>query len=144
MASAPICLFLIRDPKEECLMDKDEIEGGARAFAGKAEEALGEATGDDALRQEGMQHQAAGEAQKLYGAAKDAARSASHAAGAAFEAVRDSVAGDDGRAPGHSAMAHDGDGAWIKDFVREQPVLALFGAATLGYALAFLFHGGRR
>ncbi len=123
-------------------MDKDEIEGGARSFAGKAEEALGEATGDDALQREGMRHQAAGEAQKLYGAAKDAARSASHTAGAAFEAVRDSVAGDAARVPEGPAAA--GDGAWLTDFVREQPVLALFGAATLGYALAFLFHGGRR
>ena len=41
-------------------MDKDEIEGGARAFAGKAEEALGEATGDEDLQREGMRHQAAG------------------------------------------------------------------------------------
>ncbi|MBS3024578.1 CsbD family protein [Acidiphilium multivorum] len=132
-------------PKEENPMDKDEIEGGARAFAGKAEEALGEATGDEDLQREGMRHQAAGEAQKLFGAAKDAARSASHTAGAAFESVRDSVAGGAGRAPEDRAAAPASDGAaWMADFVREQPVLALFGAATLGYALAFLFHGGRR
>lgn len=125
-------------------MDEDELKGGARQFAGKVEEGLGAASGDESLEARGQVHQAEGGARKLYGAAKDTADSAASAASAAFETMRDSVSGqwshrtDDGLAD--DSYGEDGLVARGADFVRQQPLLALLGAATAGYALAFLFH----
>jgi uncharacterized protein YjbJ (UPF0337 family) len=53
---------------------KNRIEGTARNLGGKAQEALGNATGNARTRAEGAINQAAGGAQDLYGQAADAAR----------------------------------------------------------------------
>jgi uncharacterized protein YjbJ (UPF0337 family) len=57
-------------------MNEDRIEGTARSFGGKAQEAAGRMTGDAQTRAEGALNQAAGRAQQLYGEATETASDA--------------------------------------------------------------------
>jgi uncharacterized protein YjbJ (UPF0337 family) len=63
-------------------MDQNSIAGASRNLGGKAQEALGRATGDTRIAAEGVVNQLKGTAQDLYGQARD---SATDAAGAARE-----------------------------------------------------------
>lgn len=54
-------------------MHKDEIKGKAKELAGKAEQKLGEATGDDRHVATGASREREGKAQNVVGKVKDAA-----------------------------------------------------------------------
>jgi uncharacterized protein YjbJ (UPF0337 family) len=55
-------------------MDEDRIEGAARNFGGKVEDAVGAVTGDKATQARGQANRAAGAAQEAYGQAVDGVR----------------------------------------------------------------------
>ncbi|MCS3453161.1 MULTISPECIES: CsbD family protein [Bradyrhizobium] len=108
-------------------MDKDRIFGTAKEFAGKAEGAVGDATGDAQTQASGRVREAAGSVQDLYGQAKDAARDA---ADTAVNYAKDAYEhrGETVRS-GQKAMAHA---------VQENPLGSLLIAGGIGFALALL------
>ncbi|MCA1398155.1 MULTISPECIES: CsbD family protein [Bradyrhizobium] len=108
-------------------MDKDRIFGTAKEFAGKAEGAVGDATGDAQTQASGRAREAAGSVQDLYGQAKDAARDA---ADTAVNYAKDAYEhrGETVRS-GQKAMAHA---------VQENPLGSLLIAGGIGFALALL------
>jgi uncharacterized protein YjbJ (UPF0337 family) len=55
-------------------MDENRIEGAARNFAGKIQDAAGAITGDSATQARGQANRAAGAAQGAYGQALDGVR----------------------------------------------------------------------
>jgi uncharacterized protein YjbJ (UPF0337 family) len=55
-------------------MDKDRIAGGVKKATGAVKKAVGKATGDRALENEGRADKAAGHVRSAVGKAKDAAR----------------------------------------------------------------------
>lgn len=55
-------------------MDENRVVGAAKNITGKAEEAVGAATGDRETEGRGQIRQAVGQAQNLYGNAVDTAR----------------------------------------------------------------------
>ena len=108
-------------------MDKDQIAGSAKDFAGKAEGALGNMAGDTKARAEGRFREASGSAQDLYGQAKDAARDAADAA------------------IGYAKDTYDKSGETFRDgsqaiskSVQENPLGSLLIAGGIGFALALL------
>jgi uncharacterized protein YjbJ (UPF0337 family) len=104
-------------------MDKDRIAGSAKDFAGKVENAAGDARSEAA----GRAREATGAAQNLYGQAKEAARDASDAAVSyAKDAYENS--GDTFR-DGSQAVARK---------VQENPLGAILIAGGIGFALALL------
>ena len=52
---------------------KDQVEGGAKEFGGRVQDAVGGLTGDAKTQAEGKYDQVAGQVQQKYGQAKDAA-----------------------------------------------------------------------
>jgi uncharacterized protein YjbJ (UPF0337 family) len=52
-------------------MNADQLEGTVRNFAGKAQDAVGDAVGDAQTRVRGKINQGAGKAQEMYGQAVD-------------------------------------------------------------------------
>ncbi len=56
------------------MVDENEIEGAARDLGGKVQDAVGGLTGDAATQAEGKWNQAAGKAQKTFGAAAEEIR----------------------------------------------------------------------
>ncbi|QIG95336.1 MULTISPECIES: CsbD family protein [unclassified Bradyrhizobium] len=108
-------------------MDKDRIFGTAKEFAGKAEGAVGDATGDAQTQASGRAREAAGAVQDLYGQAKDAARDA---ADTAVNYAKDAYEhrGETVRS-GQKAMAHA---------VQDNPLGSLLIAGGIGFALALL------
>ncbi len=52
-------------------MDENRIEGAARDFGGRVQDAVGGLTGDASTQARGKFNQAAGQAQQTYGAAVD-------------------------------------------------------------------------
>ena len=57
-------------------MDKDRIKGAAKNVTGKAKTALGNALGDEKLKNEGRADQVKGKIQNVVGGIKDSAREA--------------------------------------------------------------------
>ncbi|KWV59154.1 hypothetical protein AS156_32350 [Bradyrhizobium macuxiense] len=108
-------------------MDKDRIYGSAKEFTGKAEGAVGDATGDAETQASGRAREAAGAAQDLYGQAKDAAR------GAADTAVN--YAKDAYQHRGETIRS--GQQAMTRS-VQDNPLGALLIAGGIGFALALL------
>ncbi|MCP1973189.1 CsbD family protein [Bradyrhizobium elkanii] len=112
-------------------MDKDRIFGTAKEFAGKAEGAVGDATGDAQTQASGRAREAAGSVQDLYGQAKDAARDAADTAvNYAKDTLKEAYEhrGETVRS-GQKAMAHA---------VQENPLGSLLIAGGIGFALALL------
>jgi uncharacterized protein YjbJ (UPF0337 family) len=56
------------------MADENEFEGMARDLGGKVQDAVGGLTGDTSTQAEGKWNQAAGKAQKTFGAAADEIR----------------------------------------------------------------------
>ena len=108
-------------------MDKDRIFGTAKEFAGKAEGAVGDATGDAQTQASGRAREAAGAVQDLYGQAKDVARDA---ADTAVNYAKDAYEnrGETVRS-GQKAMAQT---------VQDNPLGSLLIAGGIGFALALL------
>jgi uncharacterized protein YjbJ (UPF0337 family) len=61
----------------EGTLDKDRIEGSAKAAKGSLKEAIGQIVGNDTTRAQGAAEKASGEAQKASADAKPAARRSS-------------------------------------------------------------------
>jgi uncharacterized protein YjbJ (UPF0337 family) len=114
-------------------MDKDRIVGSAKDFAGKAEGAAGDITGDARTQASGRMREAAGAMQNLYGQAKDAARDATDAATGYAKDVYDN-SGDTFR-DGSQALAQK---------VRDNPLGSLMIAGAVGFALALLLKSPSR
>jgi len=55
-------------------MNGDTLEGAAKDIGGKAKETLGDATGNDRVKGEGVCDQMKGDAQKAYGKAREFAK----------------------------------------------------------------------
>jgi uncharacterized protein YjbJ (UPF0337 family) len=95
-------------------MNSDNLEGAARGVIGKAQESVGEVTGDAGHHAEGMARQVAGRAQDAYG---DVVQAADQAAHQVERAVRDQpvvsllVAGAVGYALGLLTMGMLGGGS---------------------------------
>ncbi len=108
-------------------MDKDRIVGSAKEFAGSAEGAIGDLTGDAQTQASGRAREAAGTVQNLYGQAKDVVRDAGEAAaGYAKDAYENS-----------GNTLRDGSQALSKK-VQDNPLGALLIAGSIGFALALL------
>jgi uncharacterized protein YjbJ (UPF0337 family) len=60
--------------KEKQGMDENRVEGAARNFGGKIQDAVGAVTGDAATQARGQMNRAAGAAQNTYGKAVDGVR----------------------------------------------------------------------
>jgi uncharacterized protein YjbJ (UPF0337 family) len=108
-------------------MDKDRIAGATKDFAGKAEGAVGEMTGDAKTEASGRAREAAGTVQNLYGQAKDAAR---EAADTAANYAKDAY-------ENRGETIRSGQQALSKT-VQENPLGALLLAGGLGLALGLL------
>lgn len=61
-------------------MDEDRVGGSAKDWAGKAEDTVGDITGDADAQVRGRAREVAGQIQNLFGQAKDTARDAADAA----------------------------------------------------------------
>jgi uncharacterized protein YjbJ (UPF0337 family) len=55
-------------------MDENRVEGAARNFGGKVQDAVGSVTGDAATQAQGQMNRVAGAAQNTYGKAVDGVR----------------------------------------------------------------------
>ncbi len=128
-------------------MNEDEVAGTAKDWYGKAEETVGDLTGDAKTRAEGQADQLAGTFQKTYGAAKeqisDIADKASDYAGQAASGVKD--AGESLRAQAERLSRSARElGTQAGDYagraLREKPLASLLLAGAIGYALSFLIH----
>jgi uncharacterized protein YjbJ (UPF0337 family) len=108
-------------------MDNDRIAGAAKDFAGKAEGAVGEITGDSKTEASGRAREAAGTVQNLYGQAKDTARDA---ADTAVNYAKDAY-------ENRGETIRSGQQALTKT-VQDNPLGALLVAGGLGFALALL------
>jgi uncharacterized protein YjbJ (UPF0337 family) len=108
-------------------MDKDRIAGAAKDFAGKAEGAVGNMTGDAKTQAEGRAREAAGTVQNLYGQAKDAV---SDAADTAVNYAKDAI--------GKPADTLRGSQKAVADTVQENPLGSLLIAGGIGFALALM------
>jgi uncharacterized protein YjbJ (UPF0337 family) len=106
-------------------MNEDRMTGAAKDFAGKAEGAFGDATGDAETQASGRVREMAGKAQNLYGQAKDAARDAADAATDFAKDVYNNR-GDTLR-DGSQALAQK---------VQDNPLGSLVAAGAIGFALA--------
>ncbi|MGY3620658.1 CsbD family protein [Bradyrhizobium sp. USDA 10063] len=108
-------------------MDTDRIAGATKDFAGKAEGAVGEMTGDSTTEASGRAREAAGTVQNLYGQAKDAAR---EAADTAVNYAKDAY-------ENRGESIRSGQQALTKT-VQENPLGALLVAGGIGLALGLL------
>jgi uncharacterized protein YjbJ (UPF0337 family) len=59
---------------EIVMVDENEVEGVARDFGGKIQDAVGGLTGDASIQAKGKWNQAAGKVQKTFGEASDELR----------------------------------------------------------------------
>jgi uncharacterized protein YjbJ (UPF0337 family) len=108
-------------------MDKDQIVGSTKNFAGRVESTVGDIAGDARTQAAGRVREAAGTAQNLYGQAKDAAREAADTAVSYAKDAYDS-SGD---------TVRDGSQAIAKR-VQDNPLGSLLIAGAIGFALALL------
>lgn len=111
-------------------MNSDTLSGNAKDLGGTAKSAIGDATGEESLRAEGMADQVAGKAKAIFGDAKDAAAPAVEkvmdAAGPAVEKVRQAT-----------APAVDK----VRSVSRDKPWAAALAAGVIGIALLNTLRG---
>jgi uncharacterized protein YjbJ (UPF0337 family) len=108
-------------------MNEDRIAGTAKDFAGKAENAFGNATGDRESQASGRAREMAGKAQNLYGQAKDAVQDA---ADKATDYAKDMY-------NNRGDAIRDGQDALVRK-VQDNPIGSLVTAGAIGFALALL------
>jgi uncharacterized protein YjbJ (UPF0337 family) len=131
-------------------MDEDRAAGAARRTQGSAKAVAGDLLGDTELQAEGTAERAAGGAREAAGGAGDAAE----APGAEVRHLREEVAAisaeaaaADARAEARVRRVDAAVGRRIdaaEGVVRDHPLLAVGGAALLGYLLARLTGGTTR
>jgi uncharacterized protein YjbJ (UPF0337 family) len=130
-------------------MNENEVEGAARDAIGKVKDGVGGLTGDPGLQVDGKVDQAAGKLQAKLGDTMDqiidtastTAAQASDFAGRAGATLRDAAGTARRGAAQASETVYDAGaqaGQYVGRSVQQQPLLALVGAAALGYALGFL------
>src|ERR1700761_4154334 len=108
-------------------MNEDRIAGTAKDFAGKAENAFGNATGDRESQASGRAREMAGKAQNLYGQAKDAVNDATDKATDYAKDVYNN----------RSDAIRDGQDALARK-VQDNPIGSLVTAGAIGFALAMI------
>ena len=108
-------------------MNEDRIAGAAKDFAGKAENAFGNATGDRETQASGRAREMAGKAQNLYGQARDAVQDAADKATDYAKDMYDNRG--DAIRDGQDALARK---------VQDNPIGSLVTAGAIGFALALL------
>jgi uncharacterized protein YjbJ (UPF0337 family) len=129
-------------------MDPDRIKGAAQDIGGKVQETAGRAFGDKQTQAEGVVRQVAGNAQNLYGQAKDNLSSAASSAQDLYGQARDNVSNaassvsDYANQAYRQASPHAERGtAIVRDRVGENPLTAVILAGAIGYLLALAIHG---
>ncbi|TGD94228.1 CsbD family protein [Methylobacterium nonmethylotrophicum] len=111
-------------------MDSDRITGAGRELGGKAQQRIGEWTGDAGTQAQGFADQATGAARNAYGQAKDAVRGLADAAPDYADQARE--AGRHYYERGNRAVARQ---------VGDQHLAALLVAGAVGYLFGWLIHG---
>ena len=117
-------------------MNEKTIDGGVKAAAGKIEDKVGQAVGNDDLHAKGATTQVEGQAQKVIGSAQDAVNQAAEGAKAAV-----SRASEQARTIYGQAQERSGVTDTVDPFVREQPYAALGIAAAAGLVVGLLLAG---
>jgi uncharacterized protein YjbJ (UPF0337 family) len=129
-------------------MDPDRIKGAAQDIGGKVQEAAGKAFGDQGTQAEGIVRQVAGNAQNLYGQAKDNLSNVASSAQDLYGQARQNVSSaadtvqDYANQAYRQASPHAERGtALVRDRVGENPLTAVLLAGAIGYLLALAIHG---
>ncbi|HTI03090.1 MAG TPA: CsbD family protein [Acidisoma sp.] len=132
-------------------MNKDHIEGAFDEAKGTIKDAVGGVAGDTKTEAEGKADKFAGRAQQAWGDARDTidsvAADAAEAAGDfadqaepalrhAAETVRAKASAVGGKVYEAGSVA----GSTVASTVKEQPLLALIGVAAVGYLAGYLLH----
>jgi uncharacterized protein YjbJ (UPF0337 family) len=132
-------------------MNENEIEGAARDAIGKVKDGIGGLTGDPGLQVDGKVDQATGKLQAKLGDTMDqisdtastAAAQVSDFASRASAALLDAAGTARRGAEQASETVYDAGaraGQYVGRSVQQQPLLALIGAAAIGYVCGFLIH----
>ena len=147
-------------------MDTDRIKGAAQDLGGKVQETAGRALGEMPPQAEGVVRQVAGNAQNLYGQAKDNISSAASNAQDLYGQAKDNLGNVAGNAQNLYGQARDNvsnaagtvtdyaNQAYrqasphaergtqlVRDRVGENPLTAVLLAGAIGYLLALAIHG---
>jgi uncharacterized protein YjbJ (UPF0337 family) len=126
-------------------VNNDRVEGAVRNFTGKAEEAVGNTTGDAKTQAEGMADKVAGKVQNAFGKAKDAAGDmaddAQDSAASLGAAMQDKVRkfGAQASEVGGRVYHQTADASrYATQQIKEQPLAAALIVGALGGILGFL------
>jgi uncharacterized protein YjbJ (UPF0337 family) len=117
-------------------MDSDQIAGKFKDVTGKAEAAIGDATGDQDTQVSGRAREAVGKVQNLYGQAQEALGDTLGDTTKSAEKVLNSAS--DALGTGATTLTKE---------VNARPLIALLIAGLVGYVVAALLHSsnsGRR
>ncbi len=97
------------------MVDENTVEGTAREYAGKAQEAVGDMLGDTATQAQGKANEYAGKAQQYAGQAQETL-------GATLDQARDL-------------------GDQLTETTKERPLTALLVVGAVSFALGYLLRG---
>ena len=129
-------------------MDPDRIKGAAQDIGGKVQETAGKAFGDQGTQAEGIVRQVAGNAQNLYGQAKDSLGNVASSAQDLYGQARNNAGGVVGQAQEYASQAYqqasphaERGTAVVRERVGENPLTAVLLAGAIGYLLALAIHG---
>ena len=129
-------------------MDPDRIKGAAQDIGGKVQETAGKAFGDQQTQAEGLVRQVAGNAQNLYGQAKDSLSSAASGAQDLYGQARSNAGDVAGQVQDYASQAYrqasphaERGTALVRERVGENPLTAVMLAGAIGYLLALAIHG---
>jgi uncharacterized protein YjbJ (UPF0337 family) len=126
-------------------MNNDQVEGGINKFAGKAQGAVGDLTGDTKSKVEGMAREAGGGVQQAFGAAKDAASTASDNFSEVLKKIQAQLSDlaaqlKEGAGSAGEVLTDRSKQAVtaVGEQVQESPVASLLVVGAVGYLLGFL------
>ena len=129
-------------------MDPDRIKGAAQDIGGKVQETAGKAFGDQGTQAEGIVRQVAGNAQNIYGQAKDSLGNVASSAQDLYGQARNNAGGVVGQAQEYASQAYqqasphaERGTAVVRERVGENPLTAVLLAGAIGYLLALAIHG---
>ena len=101
----------------------DRMKGAAQDYAGRAQSAVGDVTGDHGMEAEGFLQQTGGKARGVYGEAKARVEDAVDAAGDLYE---------------HGGDYAKGGGRVLASSVNDNPLIALALASAVGFLVGLL------
>ena len=114
-------------------MNTDRVTGQAKTSLGRLQEDYGRFAGDDTPLVDGLRSQTEGQAQQLYGQAKDGLRDAVDRASAFAETAYDQ---------GRRRLGEGADA--VNAQVEANPVVAIMLAAAVGYLLGLAYRARLR